>query len=352
MTKLIIQIPCYNEAETLGITLSALPREIPGISCVEWLVIDDGSTDKTLTVAKDFGVDRIVRLNHNQGLAKAFMAGIEACLIAGADIIVNTDADNQYCADDIPKLIAPILLGRAEIVIGTRPIYKIKHFSPTKKVLQKLGSWVVRLASNTDIPDAPSGFRAISREAAMQLNVFNEYTYTLETIIQAGQKGIPITAVPIRTNKYLRPSRLVKNIPTYIQRSLFTILRIFMTYQPLKFFTILGSIPFSLGTLLGIRWLVFFLDGTTRTRIPSLILAAILIITGVQLWLFGLVADLLAVNRKVLEEIQLRLRRADIEGSREQGAGSRGEKTTLNSQLSSRSVAPASTVNQQQMTND
>ncbi|NHC35673.1 glycosyltransferase family 2 protein [Scytonema millei] len=325
MTKLIIQIPCYNEAETLGITLSALPREIPGISCVEWLVIDDGSTDKTLAVAKDFGVDRIVRLNHNQGLAKAFMAGIEACLIAGADIIVNTDADNQYCADDIPKLIAPILLGRAEIVIGTRPIYKIKHFSPTKKVLQKLGSWVVRLASNTNIPDAPSGFRAISRAAALQLNVFNEYTYTLETIIQAGQKGIPMTAVPIRTNKYLRPSRLVKNIPTYIQRSLFTILRIFMTYQPLKFFTILGSIPFSLGTLLGIRWLIFFLDGTTRTRIPSLILAAILIITGVQLWLFGLVADLLAVNRKVLEEIQLRLRRADIEGSRESGVGSRGE---------------------------
>jgi glycosyltransferase involved in cell wall biosynthesis len=316
MTKLIIQIPCYNEEGTLGITLAALPRQVSGVSCVEWLVIDDGSTDKTLAVAKDFGVDYIVRLNHNQGLAKAFMTGIEACLIAGADIIVNTDADNQYCADDIPKLIAPILLGRAEIVIGTRPIYKIKHFSPAKKFLQKLGSWVVRLASNTNVPDAPSGFRAFGREAAMQLNVFNEYTYTLETIIQAGQKGIPITAVPIRTNKYLRPSRLVKSIPTYIQRSLFTILRIFMTYQPLKFFTILGSIPFTLGTLLGIRWLIFFLEGTTRTRIPSLILAAILIITGVQLWLFGLVADLLAVNRKVLEEIQLRLRRAEIEGSR------------------------------------
>ena len=313
MSKLIIQIPCYNEEATLGVTLSALPRQLPGISCVEWLVINDGSTDKTIEVARSFGVDHIVNFNHNQGLAKAFTAGIEASLIAGADIIVNTDADNQYCADDIPKLIEPILTGKAEIVIGTRPISKIKHFSPTKKVLQKLGSWVVRIASNTDIPDAPSGFRAISREAAMQLNVFNEYTYTLEMIIQAGQKGIVITSVPIRTNKYLRPSRLVKSIPTYVQRSLFTILRIFMTYQPLRFFTTLGSIPFTIGFMLGVRWLVLFFIGTTRTRIPSLILAAILIIIGVQLWLFGLVADLMAVNRKMLEEIQLRMRRAAIE---------------------------------------
>ena len=313
MSKLIIQIPCYNEEATLGITLSSLPRQLPGISCIEWLVINDGSTDKTVEVAQSFGVDRIVNLNHNQGLAKAFMAGIEACLTAGADIIVNTDADNQYCADDIPKLIEPIVSGRAEIVIGTRPISKIKHFSPVKKLLQKFGSWVVRLASNTDIPDAPSGFRAISREAAMQLNVFNQYTYTLEMIIQAGQKGIAITSVPIRTNKYLRPSRLVKSIPAYVQRSLFTILRIFMTYQPLRFFTILGSIPFTIGFMLGVRWLLLFLSGTTRTRIPSLILAAILILIGVQLWLFGLVADLMAVNRKVLEEIQLRMRRSEIE---------------------------------------
>jgi glycosyltransferase involved in cell wall biosynthesis len=318
MTKLIIQIPCYNEEATLGIALSDLPRDIPGISCVEWLVIDDGSKDKTVEVAKSFGVDHIINLSHNQGLAKAFMTGIEACLIAGADIIVNTDADNQYCADDIPKLIEPILSGRAEIVIGTRPISKIKHFSPIKKILQKLGSWVVRLASNTDIPDAPSGFRAISREAAMQLNVFNEYTYTLEMIIQAGQKGIAITSVPIRTNKYLRPSRLVKSISAYVQRSLFTILRIFMTYQPLRFFTILGSIPFTIGFMLGVRWLLLFFSGTTRTRIPSLILAAVLIIIGVQLWLFGLVADLMAVNRKMLEEIQLRMRRAEIESQQQQ----------------------------------
>ncbi len=318
MTKLIIQIPCYNEEATLGIALSDLPRDIPGISCVEWLVIDDGSKDKTVEVAKSFGVDHIINLSHNQGLAKAFMTGIEACLIAGADIIVNTDADNQYCADDIPKLIEPILSGRAEIVIGTRPISKIKHFSPIKKILQKLGSWVVRLASNTDIPDAPSGFRAISREAAMQLNVFNEYTYTLEMIIQAGQKGSAITSVPIRTNKYLRPSRLVKSISAYVQRSLFTILRIFMTYQPLRFFTILGSIPFTIGFMLGVRWLLLFFSGTTRTRIPSLILAAVLIIIGVQLWLFGLVADLMAVNRKMLEEIQLRMRRAEIESQQQQ----------------------------------
>lgn len=313
MPKLIIQIPCYNEEATLGVTLSELPRQLPGITSIEWLIINDGSNDKTVEVARSYGVDRIVNFSYNQGLAKAFMAGIEASLIAGADIIVNTDADNQYCAEDIPKLIEPILSGRAEIVIGTRPIGKIKHFSPTKKILQKLGSWVVRIASNTDIPDAPSGFRAISREAAMQLNVFNEYTYTLETIIQAGQKGIPITSVPIRTNKYLRPSRLVKSITAYVQRSLFTILRIFMTYQPLRFFTILGSIPFSIGFMLGVRWLILFLEGTTRTRIPSLILAAILIIIGVQLWLFGLVADLMAVNRKMLEEIQLRMRRSAIE---------------------------------------
>jgi len=319
MVKLIIQIPCYNEEISLGITLSALPRHLPGINCIEWLVIDDGSTDKTVEVARSFGVDHIVKFSKNQGLAKAFMAGIEACLIEGADIIVNTDADNQYCADDIPNLIEPILSGRAEIVIGTRPISKIKHFSHTKKFLQKLGSWVVRLASNTDIPDAPSGFRAISREAAMQLNVFNEYTYTLETIIQAGQKGIAITSVPIRTNKYLRPSRLVKSIPAYVQRSLFTILRIFMTYQPLRFFTLLGSVPFTIGAMLGARWLLLFFIGTTRTRIPSLILAAILIIIGVQLWLFGLVADLMAVNRKMLEEIQLRMRRAAIESQQKRG---------------------------------
>ncbi|WP_199246716.1 glycosyltransferase family 2 protein [[Phormidium] sp. ETS-05] len=316
MTKLIICIPCYNEEATLGLTLSELPRELPGIDEIEWLIVDDGSRDRTVEVAKDCGVNHIVSLPSNQGLAKAFMAGLEAALKAGADIIVHTDADNQYCAADIPKLIQPILTSAAEIVIGERPISEIEHFSPTKKLLQKLGSWSVRIASNTNIPDAPSGFRAFSRDAAIRLNVFSEYTYTLETIIQAGQKGMAITSVPIRTNGYLRPSRLVKSIPIYIQRSIFTIFRIFMTYKPLRFFLILGSIPFSIGFLLGVRWLIFFLGGSERTRIPSLILASILMLMGFQLWILGLVADIMAVNRKLLEEIQLRLRRAELDGGK------------------------------------
>lgn len=313
MTKLIIQIPCYNEEATLGLTLSLLPRQLPGIDQIEWLIVDDGSSDRTIEVAKDCGVDHIVRFARNQGLAKAFMAGIEASLKAGADIIVNTDADNQYSADDIPKLIQPILLGQAEIVIGARPISQIRHFSPIKKLLQKLGSWVVRIASNTNIPDAPSGFRAISREAAMQLNVFNQYTYTLEMIIQAGQRGMAITSVPIRTNRDLRPSRLVKSIPAYIQKSIFTILRIFMLYRPMRFFFFLGSVPFGLGILLGIRWLLFFFADYNKPRVPTLILTAILILIGFQLWLFGLVADLMAANRRMLEDIQLRTRRAEFE---------------------------------------
>jgi len=318
MTKLIIQIPCYNEEETLGITLATLPRELPGVDTVEWLIVNDGSTDRTVEVAQANGVDHIVNFRHNQGLAKAFLAGIEACLKANADIIVNTDADNQYCADDIPKLIEPILLGKAEIVVGARQIKQIKHFSPTKKFLQKFGSWVVRVASNTSILDAPSGFRAFSREAALRLNVFNDYTYTLETIIQSGQKGMAITSVPIRTNRYLRPSRLVKSIPSYVKRSLLTILRIFMTYKPLRFFVILGSIPFTLGSLLGIRWLILYFAGTPRAHVPSLILAAILILIGFQLWMLGLVADLMAVNRKILEDIQLRLRRFEVDSQRDQ----------------------------------
>ncbi|MCL6434062.1 MAG: glycosyltransferase family 2 protein [Leptolyngbyaceae cyanobacterium HOT.MB2.61] len=324
MTKLIIQIPCFNEEATLGLTLAELPRQVPGVDRVEWLIINDGSTDRTVEVARSHGVDHIVSFEHNQGLAKAFMAGLEASLKAGADIIVNTDADNQYCAADIPTLIEPIVLGQAEIVIGARPIRRIKHFSSVKKFLQEFGSWVVRIVSNTDIPDAPSGFRALSRNAALQINVFNSYTYTLEMIIQAGQKGMAITSVPIRTNGYLRPSRLVKSIPAYIRRSILTILRIFMTYKPLKFFFFLGSIPFTLGTLLGVRWLVlFFMEGTLRARVPSLVLAAILILIGFQLWIFGLVADLMSVNRRILEDIQLRLRRAEVE-KRGEGRGHKG----------------------------
>jgi glycosyltransferase involved in cell wall biosynthesis len=314
MTKLIIQIPCYNEEATLALTLAELPRQLPGVDVVEWLIINDGSGDRTVDVARANGVDHIVSFDHNQGLAKAFMAGLEACLKAGADIIVNTDADNQYCAADIPKLVQPILLGQADIVIGARPIQNIKHFSPVKKFLQRFGSWVVRIASNTEIPDAPSGFRAISRSAALQLNVFSQYTYTLETIIQAGQRGMAITSVPIRTNGYLRPSRLVKSIPSYVKRSILTILRIFMTYKPLKFFFLLGSFPFAIGTLIGVRWLwLFYVENSLKARVPSLVLAAILILIGFQLWMFGLVADLLSVNRRILEDIQLRLRRSEVE---------------------------------------
>jgi len=309
LTKLIIQIPCYNEEATLGATLADLPRELPGIDQVEWLIIDDGSRDQTVEVAKASGVDHIVRHPKNQGLAKAFMSGLRASLAAEADIIVNTDADNQYCADDIPHLIEPILLKQAEIVVGARPITQIPHFSPVKKTLQRLGSYVVRLASNTNIPDAPSGFRAFSREAALQINVFDNYTYTLETIIQAGQKGMAIVSVPVRVNHDLRPSRLVKSTPTYVLRSMTTILRIFMLYKPLRFFLIVGSVPFSLGFLLGVRWLFFFVIGTERTRIPSLILTAILILIGVQLWVFGLIADLLAANRRLMEDIQVNLRK-------------------------------------------
>jgi glycosyltransferase involved in cell wall biosynthesis len=312
MKKLIIQIPCYNEEATLGVTLSELPRQIPGVDVVEWLIINDGSIDRTVEVAKACGVDHIVNFDRNQGLAKVFMAGIEASLKAGADIIVNTDADNQYCAEDIPKLIQPILDREAEIVIGARPIKEIEHFSPIKKFLQKLGSWAVRVASKTDIPDAPSGFRAFSREAALRLNVFNEYTYTLETIIQAGRRGMAIAHVPIRTNGYLRPSRLVKSISSYVQRSLIAIVRIFVTYQPLQFFMTLGSIPFGLGTLLCLRWLVLFLMGTSRAHVPSLVAAAVLILIGFQLWMFGLIADVMSVNRKMLEDIQLRLRRSEL----------------------------------------
>ncbi len=313
MTKLIIQIPCYNEEQTLGMTLDALPTEIPGISQIERLIINDGSRDRTVEVAIEHGVEHIVSFPHNQGLAKAFMAGLEAGLRAGADIIVNTDADNQYCADDIQHLVRPILDGEAEIVVGARPIWQTKQFSPLKKLLQNFGSSVVRVLSNTNIPDAPSGFRALSRNAAMQLNVFNRYTYTLETIIQAGQKGIPITSVPVRTNYVTRPSRLVKSIRSYIWRSGITMLRIFLLYKPLRFFMITGSLPLGIGTLLGVRWLIFFFLGSERTRVPSLILAAILILIGVQLWVFGLVADLMAANRRLMEETQVRMRRMELD---------------------------------------
>ncbi|HDH04472.1 MAG TPA: glycosyltransferase family 2 protein [Nitrospirae bacterium] len=311
MTKLIIQIPCYNEEAALGITLSSLPREIPGIDVIEWLIIDDGSTDRTVEVARSHGVDHVIHLPRNQGLARAFMSGLEACLKAGADIIVNTDADNQYSADDIPRLVEPILSGKAEIVVGARPIAEIKHFSPIKKILQKLGSWAVRFASKTDIPDAPSGFRAMTREAAMRLNVFNKYTYTLETIIQAGQKDMAITSVPVRTNEELRPSRLVKSIHSYVRRSVLTIIRITMTYKPFEFFAVPGMIAFALGLLLFLRFFYFYFTGDGAGHVQSVILAALLLGTGFFLSVVGLLADLISVNRKLLEKLDWRIQQME-----------------------------------------
>ena len=311
MSKLIIQIPCFNEESILGLTLQDLPKVVPGVDKVETLIIDDGSTDNTIGVAKERGVDHIVVLPRHQGLAKAFMAGLEASLKAGADIIVNTDADNQYCADDIPKLVAPILKGNAEIVVGARPIGETDHFSPTKRSLQKLGSWVVRLASRTDIPDAPSGFRAISRRAAMQLHVFNEYTYTLETIIQAGQKSMAIISVPVRTNHYSRPSRLFKSIPSYVQRQVSTIVRIFMTYRPFRFFAVPGILLFVAGFAIGLRFLYFYLTVGGEGKIQSLILAALLMGSGFFLGVVGLVADLIAVNRNLLERLDWKVQQIE-----------------------------------------
>lgn len=304
--KLIIQIPCFNEAQTLAIALSALPRAVLGFSSVEWLVIDDGSQDETVEVARACGVDHIVRHVGNKGLARAFMTGLEACQRLGADVIINTDADNQYNADDIPALTRPILEHRAEIVIGARPIAAIEHFSPVKKLLQKLGSWVVRSASKTDIPDAPSGFRAISRAAAQRLIVFNDYTYTLETIIQAGQKNISITSVPVRVNEDLRPSRLVKSIPSYIRRSIVTIIRIFIIYRPFRFFGTVGAVLFGLGFLVGLRFLWHYFLGNGDGHIQSLILASVMLGMGFQTFLVAFIADLLAANRKLLEDVRFK----------------------------------------------
>jgi len=303
--KLIIQIPCYNEAETLSIALKALPRKVEGFDVVEWLIINDGSTDATVQVAKECGVDHIVNFKHNQGLAKGFMAGIKECLKQGADVIVNTDADNQYEAQDIPKLVKPILDNNAEYVIGERPISQTTHFSTTKKLLQKLGSWVVRKASNTDIPDAPSGFRAMSRECALHLNVYNNYTYTLETIIQAGQKNMAIASVPIRTNEDLRPSRLLSSIPSYIKKSVITIIRIFVVYQPFRFFMIIAMLLFGLGFLLGLRFLYFYFSGDGSGHMQSVVLSGILLTMGFQTGLIAFIADLLSVNRKLLEELRI-----------------------------------------------
>ncbi|MFP4209353.1 MAG: glycosyltransferase family 2 protein [Wenzhouxiangella sp.] len=317
--KLIIQIPCFNEAETLPLALAELPREVPGCDVVEWLIIDDGSSDNTAGVARAHGVDHVVRHTCNQGLARAFMTGLERGLELGADIIVNTDADNQYHGGDIASLVAPVVAGQADLVIGERPISHIEHFSWLKKRLQRLGSWVVRKASGTDVPDAPSGFRAISRAAARELNVFNNYTYTLETIIQAGQRNMAIASVPVRVNEDLRPSRLVKSIPSYIKRSMVTIIRIFVIYRPFRFFAFIGSISFLLGTVLGLRFVIYWLMGQGDGHVQSLILAAVLLIAGFQTVLVAFLADQLAANRLLLQQIRSRQLAGDF-GRRGQDA--------------------------------
>lgn len=305
--KLIIQIPCYNEAETLEVALNDLPKQIDGIDQIEYLIINDGSKDNTVEVAKNWGVHYVVNFKQNKGLAKGFMAGMDACLKNGADIIVNTDADNQYCGDDIEKIVRPILDGKADIVIGERPIDDTEHFSPLKKRLQHFGSWVVRKASNSDIPDAPSGFRAYSREAALKMNVVNDYTYTLETIVQAGRNRIPMVSVPIRTNPELRSSRLFNSMFGYVKKSMLTIVRAYMMYKPLCFFTMLGSIT----TLIGLIVLIcgFIVGG--GALVPTLIIGAMIIVVGVQTFVMGMMADVISANRKMIQDVQEHVRNLD-----------------------------------------
>ena len=310
--KLIIQIPCYNEAETLPETVAALPRQIPGIDEIEILIIDDGSMDETVQVAQQIGVNHIIRQKQNKGLALAFTAGLEACLAHGADIIVNTDADNQYNADDIPKLIEPILSGRADLVVGDRGVSQVPEFSPLKRKLQGWGSWVVGRAAELDVPDATSGFRALTREAALHTLVLNQYSYTLETLIQAGSAKMAVEYVPIRTNAPTRPSRLMKSIPHYLANIGPTILRAYTLYRPLRVFSTLSALLITGGVVLGLRFLyINYVAHSGTGNIQSLILAAVFLIVGFQVFMIGLVADLIGANRKILEQVLYRLRKLE-----------------------------------------
>jgi glycosyltransferase involved in cell wall biosynthesis len=319
---LVIQIPCHNEEPTLPAVLADLPKSLPGIARIIPMVVDDGSTDGTAALAERLGAV-VVRRPHKGGLARAFLMGLDHAIALGADIIVNTDGDGQYRGADIARLIAPILEGRAELVIGTRPIQANREFSPLKKLLQRLGSWVTRLASGTDVEDAPSGFRAISRAAAMRLHVFNRYTYTVETIIQAGQKGIAIATIPIEVNPSSRPSRLAKSIWHYVSRQMLTIVRIFMTYRPFAFFAVPGTFVFTIGFAIGFRFLLLYLAGEGSGHVQSLLLAVLLLGMGFFLLVIGLVADLIAVNRSLLERIDWQLRLLHERGTR--GAGPTGQ---------------------------
>jgi len=316
--KLIIQIPCYNEADTLPETIAALPEHIPGIDQIEVLIIDDGSNDRTIDTAQSLGIDHIVQHTSNKGLAATFKTGLEACLIRGADIIVNTDADNQYQADDIVKLVVPILQGKADLVIGDRDVLTVQSFSPIKRQLQRFGSWIVGKAANLDVPDATSGFRALSREAALQTLVLNEYSYTLETLIQAGAQKLTVVYVPVRTNDPTRPSRLMKSIPHYLANIIPTIIRSYTLYRPLRIFSLISAIMIGGGFILGIRFVYFnYLLKEGTGHIQSLILAAILLIVGFQVFTIGLVADLVSANRKILEKNLYHTRKLDYQQEQE-----------------------------------
>lgn len=306
--KLIIQIPCYNEEATLPETLADLPMAIPGIEVIETLVIDDGSTDQTSSLASELGVDHVIRFPRNRGLAVAFAGGLNACLNAGADIIVNTDGDHQYQGSSIPNLVAPIVRGEADMVVGDRQVDTIPHFSWLKKVLQKLGTRVVRWTSGTDVQDATSGFRAISRQAAAQLVVFSSYTYTLETIIQAGKRGLVVASVPVETNPKLRESRLIRSVSSYVLRSSVTILRIFMMYEALRVFTLISLMPALAGVVLFVRYAFFYAAGQGSGHIQSVVVASVLLLLAFQILLLGLLADLIAKNRRLSEEIHYRIR--------------------------------------------
>jgi glycosyltransferase involved in cell wall biosynthesis len=316
--KLIVQIPCLNEEATLPETLKAIPRSIPGVSAVEVLVIDDGSTDRTSEVARSHGADYVVRFANTKGLAQGFMAGLDACLRLGADVIVNTDADNQYPGHEIPRLIAPILAGRADMVVGDRSVTEVTHFSWTKKRLQTLGSWVVRKVSGTPVPDTTSGFRAFTREAALRINIVSEFTYTLESIIQAGKKKMAVTHLPVETRQ-TRPSRLFGSTWQYVKRSGATILRIYAMYEPFKVFVLLGSALFLTGLALGLRYAYFWWLGEIRGHVQSAALSVLLLIMGFQTLQWGIMADLIASNRKLIEDLLYRVRKMEIEGPEDRG---------------------------------
>lgn len=319
--KLIVQIPCYNEEHTLPQTVAGIPRDIPGIDRVEVLIIDDGSADRTTEVAREVGVDHIVVNRRNRGLARTFRRGIEECLKRGADIIVNTDGDNQYFGADIPRLVQPILQGTADLVIGDRETSKIAHFSPLKKFLQWLGSGIVRRLAGIWVPDTVSGFRAFSREAAIRLNVVSSFSYTIETVIQAGKRDIAVTSVPVRTNPKTRESRLFKGIGSFITRQVGTIVRMYAMYQPLRVFFYLGTTLTVLGLIPILRFLYFYFTLGGAGHVQSLLLGGVLLMMGFIAYLAGLVADLISFNRQLLEMTLERVRRMELEGPRADSAG-------------------------------